>query len=136
MSYHGFLKISLHVLIISNYKQNESLFISSSKKSKDKGSKSLLKIYIISYTTNIWLLILKKLKSSLKQLITYTCSSLINIWQTDSIVRIYSSSVVDVFRILHYFYIQPYLLLKQRNNETFMLDEQKCLLTFYVLKGV
>lgn len=136
MSYHGFLKRGLHVLIISNYKQNESLFISSSKNSKDKGSKSLLKTHIISYTTNIWLLILKKLKSSLKQLITYTCFPLINIWQTDSIVRIYSSSVVDVFRILHYFYIQSYLSLKQRNNETFMLDEQKCLLTFYILKGV
>ena len=62
--------------------------------------------------------------------------SLINIWQTDSIGRIYSSSVVDVFRILHDFYIQPCLSLKQRNNETFMPEEQDCLLTFYILKGV
>lgn len=81
-------------------------------------------------------LIFKKIKSSLNQLITYRCFSLINIWQTDPIVRIYSRSVVGVLRILHDFYIQPYVSLKQRNNETFMPDEQKCLLTFYILKGV
>jgi hypothetical protein len=64
------------------------------------------------------------------------CFSLINIWQSNSIVRIYRSSVVGVFRVLHDFYIQLYLLLEQRSNETFMLDEQKCLLTFYVLWGI
>lgn len=82
------------------------------------------------------LFMLKKIKSSWKQLITYICFSLINTWQTDSIVLIDSSSVAEVFRILHDFYIQPYLSLKQRNNETFMLDKQKCLLISYILRGV
>lgn len=98
---------------------------------RTKGSKSTLLSYKIY---DFWFL--KKIKSSWKQLVTYTCSSLINKWQTDSIGRIYSTSVVDVFRIVHDFYIQPYLSLEQRNNEIFMLNEQKWLLTFYILKGI
>lgn len=71
-----------------------------------------------------------------EQLITDLRFPLVNVWQADAVAGVHSGSVVHILRIPHDLYIQLYLWLKQRNNETLVYNEQKCLLTFYILGGI